>query len=299
MARRIACVFVLSLVLVLLLLEVLTHGASPSEQESLQPVRPVDAGTPPDPPGFPGSPDPPSPNMGRVWAAAATEDPWPDLAIGGKTGTSGGKISLTFDDGPDPRTTPRILDTLQKHDLKATFFVLGYQVEDHPELLRRIVEEGHTLGNHTYDHADMSGLSANQMRSELRSTQKAVDDALGYHYPMVLMRPPYGNPYLEGAAALPVFRRIVREQRLFPVMWTIDPSDYRSGGNPRSITRGVVRADKAEREEKQGEGDEVLLLHDTRRQTVRALPEIIGYYERSGRPFADVDELLADKYLDP
>jgi len=180
--------------------------------------------------------------------------------------------------------------------VKATFFVVGRQVAENPELLRRIVAEGHTVGNHTYDHADMSGLSAGQMRDELRSTQEAVDDALGYHHPMALMRPPYGNPYLEGSEALPGFREVVREQELIPVTWTVDPGDYLLGGNPDSVVRAVARADEAGRKV---EADEVVLLHDNQRQTAEALRGIIDRYEGSGRRFAGVDELLADKYLDP
>ncbi|MGI8859304.1 MAG: polysaccharide deacetylase family protein [Rubrobacteraceae bacterium] len=292
-------VLALSLVLALLLIGVLTHGAWSSEQAYLRPVSPVESGTPPAPPKHPDSPDSSSPDMEKVWAAAADEDSWPRLATGAKTGTFGGKISLTFDDGPEPRTTPKILDTLKKHDLKATFFVLGRQVKEHPGLLRRIVEEGHIVGNHTYDHADLSALSTKQTRRELESTQKAVDDALGYHYPMAVMRPPYGDPYLAGTDALPAFRRIAREQELFPVIWTIDPSDYLYVGDPQGVARGVVRADKAERRGKQRKGDQVVLLHDNQGQTARALPRIIDYYERSGRRFTNVNELLADKYLNP
>src|ERR687898_2164393 len=123
--------------------------------------------------------DPRRPDMGRVWDAAIAQDSWPALATHAKTGTSGRRIVLTFDDGPDPRTTPRILDSLREHDLKALFFVLGRHVKERPGLLRRIVKEGHTIGNHTYNHTDMSDQSEKRMRLELRRTQAAVDDALG------------------------------------------------------------------------------------------------------------------------
>ena len=122
---------------------------------------------------MPELPRPSAQDMADVWAAAVAEDSSPDLATNGKTGTSGGGVALTFDDGPDPQTTPRILDTLRQHHVKATFFVVGSQVERHPDLLRRIVEEGHTIGNHTYDHADMSKLTPGQIRAELHRTQKA------------------------------------------------------------------------------------------------------------------------------
>ena len=291
--RRRSVVRYILLVLALLFVVVVSSFGSPlygipsSQGGYARAVLPVEARTLPEPP------HPRPPDMGQVWASAKAQDPSPDLATRGRTGTSGDRIALTFDDGPDRRTTPRILDTLGEHDIKATFFVVGRQVEKNPDLLRRIVEEGHTIGNHTYDHADMSALSPQQMRLELRSTQKAVDEALGYHYPMALMRPPYGDPYFGGTDALPTFRRVVREQKLFPVMWTIDPSDYLYGGYPEGVVRGVVRTDRAGRK---GERDHVLLLHDTHEQTAEALPEIIDYYEKSGRKFTGVDELLTDKY---
>jgi peptidoglycan/xylan/chitin deacetylase (PgdA/CDA1 family) len=266
------------------------HGASTGERGHVRHVEPVEAAA------LPSAPEPPPPAMGQVWAAAVARDPSPDLATGGGVGTSGNRVALTFDDGPDPRTTPLILDTLRERGVEATFFVVGDQVAKSPGLLRRIVAEGHTVGNHTYDHADMSDLSAAQMREELRSTQEAVDDALGYHYPMALMRPPYGNPYLEGSDALPAFRRVAWEQKLFPVMWTVDPGDYLLDGKPEGVVRGVAEADEAGRK---GEGDEVVLLHDNQRQTAEALPAIIDRYERSGRRVAGVDELLADEYLGP
>jgi peptidoglycan/xylan/chitin deacetylase (PgdA/CDA1 family) len=234
--------------------------------------------------------------MAKVWAAAVVRDPSPDLATGGGVATSGNRVALTFDDGPDPRTTPPILDTLRERGVEATFFVVGRQVAENPGLLRRIVAEGHAIGNHTYDHADLSELSAGRMRGELRSTQEAVDEALGYHRPMALMRPPYGNPYIDGSDALPAFRGVVREQGLFAVTWTVDPRDYLLGDDPEAIVRAVERADEAGAK---GEADEVVLLHDNQRQTAAALPGIIDHYEGSGRGFAGVDELLADKYLAP
>jgi peptidoglycan/xylan/chitin deacetylase (PgdA/CDA1 family) len=113
---------------------------------------------------------------------------------------------------------------------------------------------------------------------------------------MALMRPPYGNPYIDGSNALPAFRGVVREQGLFPVMWTVDPSDYLLSDDPDGVVRAVAHADEAERK---GEADEVVLLHDNQPQTAEALPEIIDRYEKSGRRFVGVDELLADKYLGP
>ena len=289
-ARRVACVLALCFVVALFSFTAFNQGASSSERGHVGSVLPVEVAGPPT------SPEPSPPDMARVWAAAVARDPSPGLATGGTVGTSGNKVALTFDDGPDPRTTPLILDTLRERGVEATFFVVGRRVAQNPGLLRRIVAEGHAIGNHTYDHADLSELSAGRMRGELLSTQEAVDDALGYHRPMALMRPPYGNPYIDGSDALPAFRGVVREQGLFPVTWTVDPGDYLLGDDPAAIVRAVARADGVERKVA---GDEVVLLHDNQRQTAEALPGVIDHFRKSGRGFVGVDELLADKYLRP
>jgi peptidoglycan/xylan/chitin deacetylase (PgdA/CDA1 family) len=286
MARR----FGLALMLMILVLGVFFYGGSSSKLGYVRPALPVEAGTMPGPPGT--SP----PDLGEVWAAAVAGDSSPNLATNGKTGTSGGRIALTFDDGPDPSTTPRILATLRRHDIEATFFVVGSQVERHPGLLRRIVEEGHTIGNHSYDHADMSYLTPGQIRLELQRTQKAVDKALGYHYQMKIMRPPYGEPYFEGSDALPAFRRIVRQEQLFPVIWTIDTQDYLMAGNPQGIVRSIVRQDGTGRRKHR---DQVVLMHDIHPQDAQALTGIIDHFERSDRRFVSVNELLRDKYPEP
>jgi peptidoglycan-N-acetylglucosamine deacetylase len=286
LARRLG----LALVLTMLVLGGLFYDGASSELGNVRPASPVEAGTRPEPPG------PSPPDLGEVWAAAVAGDSSPDLATNGKTGTSGGGVALTFDDGPDPRTTPRILANLRRQDIKATFFVVGSQVERHPALLRRIVQEGHTIGNHSYDHADMSHLTPGQIRLELERTQKAVDEALGYHYRMEIMRPPYGEPYFEGSDALPAFRRILRQEQLFPVIWTIDTQDYLRAGNPQSIVRSVVRQDSTGRRK---DRDQIVLMHDVHPQDVQALTGIIDHFERSGRQFVSVNELLRDKYPEP
>ena len=291
--RRLSFVLVLLFVVMLVTFVSMLSGSS-SEDGDTPALLPVEARTLPIPSNLPTMAQ--QPDMERVWDDAIARDPTPALAARSNVGTSEGRVALTFDDGPDRQTTPPILDELRKHDIEATFFVLGRQVKKHPDLLRRIVAEGHTIGNHTYDHADLSGLNKEQMRRELRSTQEAVDDALGYHYPMVLMRPPYGDPYFGGSNALPTFQKVARQERLFPVLWTQDPSDYLYDGYPQGVVRSVARADAKGKKRAQ---DQVLLLHDTHRQTMEALPRIIAHYESSGRQFAGVNELLADKYSKP
>ncbi len=265
---------------------VLVYGALSSEPGYVEPLLPVEARALPTPLVLP------SQHTEELWAAAIAQDPWPSLATHGKTRTPGGRVALTFDDGPKPYTTPLILDTLHKYNIKATFFVVGSSVKENPELVRRIVGEGHTLGNHTYTHTNMSDLSPEQMRQELQRTQEAVDEALGYHYPMDLMRPPYGNPYFDSPSLLPAFREVVRAEKLFVVLWTLDTQDYLFAGSPAMVIRSVISADRTVRPK----ADRVVLLHDNNRRTAEALPEIIDYYQASSLQFTDVHELLADKY---
>jgi peptidoglycan-N-acetylglucosamine deacetylase len=142
----------------------------------------------------------------------------------------------------------------------------------------------------------MSYLTPGQMRLELRRTQEAVDKALGYHYQMALMRPPYGDPYFEGTDALPAFRWNVRQEQLFPVIWTIDTQDYLMAGNPLDLVRSVVRQDRAGRKQNR---DQIVLMHDIHPQDAKTLPGIIDHFEHSDRKFVSVNELLTNKCLEP
>jgi peptidoglycan/xylan/chitin deacetylase (PgdA/CDA1 family) len=218
--------------------------------------------------------------------------PSPSLAAPGEALDYGGRIALTFDDGPDPKVTPTVLDTLRENNLKATFFVSGDRATQHPELIRRIVREGHTLGNHTHSHPNMALLPPGDIHKELRRTQQAVNRALGYRYEMVMMRPPYGEPYFSYQNVLPRFRAIIRRQTLAPILWDIDSKDWALAGQPGSIVRTVLRST--------GESGGVVLMHDTHESTAKALPQIINRYEKRGLSFTSVTEMLAKKYrVDP
>ncbi len=226
--------------------------------------------------------------LDEAWDVAIAKDPSPSLATPGESIGFGRRIALTFDDGPDPVTTPAILDVLRAYQLKATFFVYGARAERHPELIDRIVSEGHTLGNHTYYHRDMTRLTPDLMLSELRDTQRAIDQALGSHSPITLFRPPCGTPYNGETDKLPLFQRIMGEQKMYPVMWNIDSRDWALTGQPDSIVDNVAQSTP-------GDGG-VLLLHDTQPQTVDALPGILDYYKAANFEFTDVRSLLAEKY---
>ena len=206
----------------------------------------------------------------------------------GQTTDFGHRVALTFDDGPDPATTPAILDVLRDHGIKATFFVVGARAEQHPELIERIAGEGHTLGNHTYYHRDMTKLAPDLMLKELQDTQAVIDQALGSHARITLFRPPCAAPYNTETDKLPAFQRFMREQKMYPVMWNIDPRDWALKDQPGLIVDNVAQSTP--------EGGGIVLLHDTQPQTVDALPKILDYYKAASFQVTGVRDLLAEKY---
>jgi peptidoglycan/xylan/chitin deacetylase (PgdA/CDA1 family) len=234
----------------------------------------------------------PDQSTDEAWSAASAQDASPGIATPGETMVFGHRIALTFDDGPDPATTPAILDVLRDYDIKATFFVIGARAEQHPELIERIVSEGHTLGNHTYYHRDMTKLAPDLMLKELQDTQAVIDQALGNHVPITLFRPPCAAPYNTETDKLPEFQRFMQKQKMYPVMWNIDPRDWELRDQPGLVVDNVVQSTP--------EGGGIVLLHDTQPQTVDALPRILDYYTAANFQFTGVRDLLAEKYgVDP
>lgn len=180
-------------------------------------------------------------------------------------------VALTFDDGPGDHTGA-VLDALAEHRARATFFVVGGMVEENGGRdLRRMVAEGHELGNHSWSHADLTGLSATGLRSELGRTQKIVERETGVR--MALMRPPYGA----------TDRRVAEESRrqgLAQILWSVDTQDW--------LVRdtGVVlrRAGKAV-------PGSVVLMHDIHRTTVEAVPELLKDLADRKYTFVTMSEL--------
>ncbi|UTR10694.1 polysaccharide deacetylase family protein [Evansella sp. LMS18] len=190
------------------------------------------------------------------------------------------KVALTFDDGPDPRFTPQILDVLSEYGVQATFFVMGARAEANPELTRRIIDEGHIVGNHTYFHPNLveEGDVAT-LRTEVSRTEDALADIIGYR--TKLFRAPYGFLYNELVEAL-------GEMDYTVVGWSVDSLDWRE--RPAEETAYNVISNS-------GQGS-VILMHDgaesdgDRTGTVEALRQIIPALQEQGLEFVTIPELF-------
>lgn len=180
---------------------------------------------------------------------------------------------LTFDDGPSPRTTPAILEILAQHKIKAVFFVLGEQAERYPWLIKKIVESGHELGNHSFSHPSFRAISHKRQLSELKRTNEILQKHV--RRPR-WFRAPYGifSKKLAG---------ILSEHRLQNIFWSIDPRDWKNP-SPRTLVRRVIG--------KMHPGA-IILLHDHHKNTVKALPEIITKALAKGYTFTTLKEGLA------
>src|SRR2546427_7435919 len=167
--------------------------------------------------------------VGLAWyGCAAPSSQWlgPSLVRGPADGK---RIALTFDDGPAPPFTEQILDILRARGITATFFVCGRNVERHPDVVRRIAAEGHTLGNHTYSHPFLCFRSRRSMAGEIDRTQEAVRKITGES--PTLFRPPYGVRW-------PGLWRVLGERRLRVGMWAGSGLDWGQGGGGIGRTAG-------------------------------------------------------------
>jgi peptidoglycan/xylan/chitin deacetylase (PgdA/CDA1 family) len=189
------------------------------------------------------------------------------------TPCSRGLVALTFDDGPAAAVTPALVDVLVARKVPATFFVVGERVRATPAIVRRTARLGFTIGNHTYRHENLTKLGDAAIASTLRRTRTAIRDA-GVT-PSALMRPPYG-------AIDAHVRAVVARLGMVPVMWTIDPKDWRTGRRPETIADLVIGALRPHEEN-------LVLLHDGVRNspnTLKAVPRIITRARTAGYCFA-------------
>jgi peptidoglycan-N-acetylglucosamine deacetylase len=192
------------------------------------------------------------------------------------------QIALTYDDGPNDPHTLRLLEVLAKHDVHATFFLIGRYVKQHPDIVRKIAKAGHIIGNHTFTHPLLIFKSQSKIREEIIKCRAAIQDAVGEHSD--LFRPPFGG-------RRPAVLRIAREMKLQPVMWNVPGYDWKAS-TAKAIEKEVSR---------QIRGGDVILLHDgghrqmgwDRSQTVIATDHLITRYKSEGFAFVTISEMMA------
>jgi len=202
-----------------------------------------------------------------------------------RQGKQSRQVALTFDDGPDPQYTPQVLDALAKAGVHATFFIIGANGEAHPDLLRRIVAEGHELGNHTFTHPNVSLISPAQLVLELSATQRLLASAVGRQ--SRLFRAPYAEDSEPESIDQVRPIELASAQGYLAVGMQIDPGDWQRPGVDEIVRRTIEQAN-------QGEGN-VVLLHDCggdRSQTVQAIPRLIEALRARGYQFVTVADLL-------
>lgn len=192
------------------------------------------------------------------------------------------KLALTYDDGPNDPHTGHLLDVLAKHNIKATFFLIGRYVTQRPDVVRRHAEFGNAIGNHTWDHPNLVFSTPQSLRSQLQRTSQAISDACG-HAP-TLFRPPFGG-------RRPGVFQTARGLGMTPIMWNVTCYDWKAT-TPETVERHAAR---------QIRGGNVILLHDgghlafgtDRSHTVKATDTLIRRYKDQGYEFVTIPEMLA------
>jgi peptidoglycan/xylan/chitin deacetylase (PgdA/CDA1 family) len=198
------------------------------------------------------------------------------------------QIALTYDDGPNDPHTLRLLEVLARHDVHATFFMIGRYVQQRPEIAREIFQAGHVVGNHTFTHPLLIFKSETEIRRELSQCRAALQDAIGQH--STLFRPPFGG-------RRPAVLRVARELGLEPVMWNVTGYDW-NAPPAEVIERKIARRIR---------GGDVILLHDgghkqmgaDRSQTVIATDQLIARYKAEGYEFGTVSQMTGSARVRP
>jgi len=188
---------------------------------------------------------------------------------------SGTYIAMTFDDGPSAQLTPKLLDILKERGIKATFFLVGKNVVEYPDIVRRMAEEGHEVGNHSWSHPALTKLGAEGFRKQIESTNDAIAKVTGKR--PVLMRPPYG------ATSATLNKRLAEDYGLKVILWSVDPLDWKYRNSNRVYNTIVQNTQPGA----------IILAHDIHATTVAAMPETLDTLLGKGYKFVTVSELIA------
>ena len=182
------------------------------------------------------------------------------------------RIALTFDDGPHPYYTEQLLNGLKKRGVCATFFVTGEHALLHPDMIERMAEEGHLIGNHTYSHMQLNNSNREEFKQELIRTNEVITDITGQE--VVYVRPPYGS----------WDKSLEAEINMFPVLWSVDPLDWCTD-NVACITDSVIS---------KVEENDIILMHDYYASSVTAALKIVDELQAKGYVFVTVEDILFD-----
>jgi poly-beta-1,6 N-acetyl-D-glucosamine synthase len=197
------------------------------------------------------------------------------------------QVILTFDDGPDPEYTPRILDILEKEKVPAAFFVIGVNAEAHLPLLKRIYHDGFEIGNHTFTHPNIAAVSEGRAATEMEATRLLIEAATGRS--TILFRAPYNADAQPTKAEELKPLMISKQEGYYTVGESIDPDDWKPGMTADSIYNSVIHQYEANPEKG------IILFHDAggnREATIQALPRVIHYFKNKGIQFTTIANLL-------
>ena len=193
----------------------------------------------------------------------------------GEQKTEKPKVAITFDDGPSILYTKKLLDGLKERGVKASFFLIGERVSLDTELIQRMYQEGHLIGNHTYSHTDLAKTNYPTACKEIEDTNKAICNVTGV-LPQYI-RPPYGD----------WDKRLLKETDMSIVLWSVDPEDWKDQ-NADIVANRVIQ--------NTGPGD-IILLHDIFNSSVEAAFKIIDKLQEKGYEFVTVDQLDSIKII--
>jgi peptidoglycan/xylan/chitin deacetylase (PgdA/CDA1 family) len=183
-------------------------------------------------------------------------------------------IAMTFDDGPSATLTPKLLDILAAHHIKATFFVIGENVAQHPEIVARAAREGHEIGNHSWSHPYFAKMSDEGVRGQLWRTDDVIKSATGSR--PTLLRPPYGS--ITGRE-----KRWIHDEFGYQIiLWDVDPYDWKRPG-PAMVRNRILRETRP---------GSIVLSHDIHPGTIEAMPSTFDELEAKGFKFVTVSELI-------
>lgn len=184
-------------------------------------------------------------------------------------------IAITFDDGPDPKNTPRLLGILKERNIKATFYLIGKSVATYPQVVRQIVADGHEIGNHTWDHKDLSHLSDAKCLEELQKTHDAIIAACGVT--PATFRPPYGNAKVGQ-------RKQIMEKFHYPaIIWEVDTEDWKKPFSSQKVHDTILRETKP---------GSIILCHDIHAWTIDAMPATLDELKSKGFQFKTISEMI-------